>query len=210
MLVVGLTGGIASGKSTVANHLRSLGAYVVDCDRIARQVVEPGQPALAAIVEEFGPEMLQGDGSLNRRRLGELVFREPDLRRRLEEITHPYILARMDQEIAKHADGSDVPVIVDVPLLYEQNLAGRFDRVIVVYAPESLQLERLMRRDGLSRDEAWRRIRAQMPMEEKRQLADYVLDNRGGLEALKTQVETLWKELKLIAHRTHCPRSKEG
>jgi dephospho-CoA kinase len=116
----------------------------------------------------------------------------------------------MDQEIAKHADGSDVPVIVDVPLLYEQNLAGRFDRVIVVYAPESLQLERLMRRDGLSRDEAWRRIRAQMPMEEKRQLADYVLDNRGGLEALKTQVETLWKELKLIAHRTHCPRSKEG
>ncbi|HHV44724.1 MAG TPA: dephospho-CoA kinase [Firmicutes bacterium] len=210
MLVVGLTGGIASGKSTVANHLRSLGAYVVDCDRIARQVVEPGKPALAAIVEEFGPEMLQGDGSLNRRRLGELVFREPDLRRRLEEITHPYILARMDQEIAKHADGSDVPVIVDVPLLYEQNLAGRFDRVIVVYAPESLQLERLMRRDGLSRDEAWRRIRAQMPMEEKRQLADYVLDNRGGLEALKTQVETLWKELKLIAHRTHCPRSKEG
>ena len=121
MLVDGLTVGIASGKSTVENQLRILGAYVVDCDRIARQVVEPGQPALAAIVEEFGPEMLQGDGILNRRRIGELVFREPDLRRRLEEITHPYILARMDQEIAKHADGSDVPVIVDVPLLMSRS-----------------------------------------------------------------------------------------
>jgi len=204
VLVVGLTGGIASGKSTVAAYLKTLGAPLVDCDIIARKVVERDQPALKAIMQSFGPEVLFSDGSLNRKKLGEIVFSNPALRLKLEEITHPYILAQMQQEIREHTSNSQLPVIVDIPLLYENNLGDMVDLVVLVYAPYEKQLERLMHRDGFDEKVAKLRLKAQMPIEKKRALADYVVDNTGSIEQLKAQVDALWKELKEIANRTHC------
>lgn len=205
MLVVGLTGGIASGKSTAAAYLKTLGAPLVDCDVIARKVVERGQPAFKAIMQSFGSEVLSSDGSLNRKRLGEIVFSNPALRLKLEEITHPFILAHMQQEIREHTANSRLPVIVDIPLLYENNLGNMVDLVVLVYAPYERQLERLMHRDGFDEKVAKLRLKAQMPIEKKRALADYVVDNTGSIEQLKAQVDALWKELKEIANRTHCP-----
>jgi dephospho-CoA kinase len=191
---VALTGGIGSGKSTVAAQLAQRGAIVVDADAIAREVVESGQPALAEIVAEFGPEVLQTDGHLNRARLAELVFADETRLARLNAIMHPRIAAR-SVELLNDAD-PDAIAIYDMPLLVEQGtaaLAG-WDAIIVVDAPDDLRLERLQSR-GLDAEDARRRMEAQAPREARLAIATHVVDNSGDLRALRAQVEDLWSEL---------------
>ncbi|NLN20058.1 MAG: dephospho-CoA kinase [Firmicutes bacterium] len=197
MLVLGLTGGIASGKSTVARMLASLGAEVIDADRLARDVVALGSEALAEIVKEFGPSVLNADGSLNRAALGRIVFADPARRKRLEEITHPRILEEMRRQLQViKAQGEATLIVLDVPLLFETpEILPLCDCTAVVWVPEELQVHRLMQRDGLSRPDALQRIRAQIPLDRKRYLADVVIDNSGSLTATQSQVRSLWLRL---------------
>ncbi len=199
-LLVGLTGGIASGKSTVSRQLAKLGCHVIDADVLAREVVAPGEPALQAIVEAFGPGvLLQPDGTLDRARLGATVFSHPEKRRRLEAITHPAIQARRQAILeVLAARGYDGLVVQDAALLIEVGGAAHVDRLVVVYAAPEVQLDRLMRRDGLDRAEAERRIASQMPLREKVRLAHYVIDNSDSHDETAAQVravyEALWAE----------------
>ena len=200
-LLVGLTGGIASGKSTVSRQLAELGCHVIDADVLAREVVAPGQPAWRAIVEAFGQEVLRPDGTLDRPRLGALVFADAEQRRRLEAITHPAVQARRDAILAElAARGFDGLVVQDAALLIEVGGARRVDRLVVVYADRAVQLERLMRRDGLDRAEAERRVASQMPLAEKVKLAHYVIDNSDSPEETAAQVRAVHAAL-LAEHR---------
>lgn len=206
-LLVGLTGGIGTGKSTVAAMLAARGAVVIDADRLAREVVEPGEPTLARIVEEFGPEVLGPDGRLDRKALGALVFADPARRRRLEALTHPPIRARLDARLEALARaGFRGVVVVDAPLLVESGLHRAMDRLVVVTADEATQLARLMARDGLDRAEALRRIRSQMPLAAKARLADHVIDNSGDRAATEAQVERLWAALEAEGARRAAAR----
>jgi dephospho-CoA kinase len=193
MLKVGLTGGIGSGKSEVAGLLASYGAVVVDADRIAREVVEPGTPGLAALVTEFGPDVLTPDGALDRGRVAALVFAEEGARRRLEAIVHPLVGERSAALIA--AAPADAVVVYDVPLLVEGDLASNFDVVVVVDAPEEVQVRRLAAARGMAEAEARARITAQADREARRTAADVVIDNAGSLEDLHRQVRALWDDL---------------
>jgi len=191
-LNVGLTGGIACGKSTVSRMLEARGAAIVDADRIARDVVSPGRPALLDIRETFGDDVIGADGSLDRKRLGAIVFGDEAARKKLEAITHPRIRAEMKRQIEEwNAKEPGRLVVVDIPLLFESRLDRMFafEDILVVYVPREVQLERLMARDGMSREDAERRIDAQLPIEEKRRLADVVVDNSGTLEETERQVE---------------------
>ncbi|WP_127582875.1 dephospho-CoA kinase [Paenibacillus koleovorans] len=192
---IGLTGGIACGKSTVSAMLVERGANLVDADRIAREVVEPGSPVLVQVAERFGREVLLEDGSLHRKRLGELIFGDEKARKDLEALLHPPIRARMRERMAAfEREQPDKLVVVDVPLLYESDLAHMFEHVLLVYIPEPLQLERLMQRDGISEEQARKRIAAQMPIEDKRALADFVIDNSGTIAQTALQVDKFWQE----------------
>lgn len=192
---IGLTGGIAAGKSTVGRMLTDRGAALIDLDRIAREVVEPGREPLRLIAERFGPAVLNEDGTLNRSRLGEIVFASEEERKALEGITHPAIRAVMRERMeALQREEPKRLVVVDVPLLYESRLQSYFQQVMVVYVPRAVQLERLMERNGLSEAEALRRIDAQMDIEEKRRMADIVIDNSGSQEATEAQVERFWRD----------------
>lgn len=194
-LVVGLTGGIATGKSTVARMFEQLGAAVVSADVVARQVVEPGEPAWGEIKDTFGEEVLAADGTLDRRALGAVVFGDEEARRRLEAITHPRIRERMRRQIDELA-GRGLVVIAEIPLLFESAPARALvDETVVVYVDEDVQEARLMERDGFSRAEARARMAAQKPLAEKAALADWVIDNGRGLEETKAQVERLWRRL---------------
>jgi dephospho-CoA kinase len=191
-LLVGLTGGIASGKSTVSRQLVALGCRVIDADRLAREVVEPGQPAWAAVVETFGREVLLPDQTLDRRRLGALVFADPARRRALEAITHPAITARREATLAAWvAEGFAGLVILDTPLLVEVGLAGQVDRVVVVYVDPATQRERLRGRDALDDAEAARRVGSQMPLADKVRAAHYVVDNSGTPAETEAQVRAI-------------------
>ena len=173
--LVGLTGGIASGKSTVSRQLAALGCRLVDADVLAREVVAPGEPAWRAIVEEFGPDVARPDGQLDRKRLGALVFADPARRKVLEGITHPAIAARRQAILdAWAAEGFDGLVVLDIPLLIEVGAAAHVDRVVLVYAEPEVQLARLMGRDGFDRAEAERRVASQMPLAEKVRHAHFV------------------------------------
>lgn len=195
---IGLTGGIATGKSTVANLLIGRGALLIDLDRIAREVVEPGQPALARIAARFGQAVLQADGTLDRKRLGGIVFADPAERKALEAILHPEIRAVMRSRMTDNERAHpDRLTVVDVPLLYESGLESHFEQVMVVYVPRREQLWRLMERDKLSREEAERRLAAQMDIEEKKKLADIVVDNSGSLAETERQLERIWREMGL-------------
>lgn len=189
---VGLTGGIACGKSTVSKMFEARGAHIVDADRIARDIVMPGQPALREVAEAFGDAVIAADGTLDRARLGSIVFADAAARKRLESILHPRIRAEMKRQM-EHWAATDPGslTIADIPLLFESGLDKLYDfkDVIVVYAPREVQLERLMARDGLSREDAEKRLAAQMPIEEKRVLADVVIDNGGALSETQAQVE---------------------
>lgn len=195
---IGLTGGIACGKSTVANLLVRRGARLIDADQIAREVVLPGSPALGHIVERFGQAVLQEDGSLHRKKLGEIIFADQAARRELEAILHPIIRQSMREQLAsfQQADPEKL-VVVDIPLLYESKLESMVDDVLVVYVPRDIQLERLMTRDGLTVEQAEGRLAAQIPIEEKRALADFVIDNSGTLEQTEREVEAFWKGMGL-------------
>lgn len=188
-LLVGLTGGIATGKSTVADIFRRLSAVVIDADRLARDVVAPGEPALAEIGREFGPDVLHPDGTLDRKRLGAVVFGDAERRRRLEAITHPAIRARFQARLQALADeGFEGLVLFDAPVMIESGGHRAMDRLVVVVADEATQLARLMARDGIGREEALSRIRSQMAVAEKARLADHVIDNSG--ERAATEART--------------------
>ena len=189
-MVVGLTGGIGSGKSTVSRMLADLGAVVIDADQLAREVVEPHEPAFALVVERFGAGVVGPDGRLDRPALGAIVFRDPKARTDLEAITHPAIGVRMAERMAAEA-GTDHVVVLDVPLLVESgrtNTAG----VIVVDCPEELAIERLERDRGMDADEIRRRMAAQATRQERLDRADFVIVNNGSRERLREQVEAAW------------------
>jgi dephospho-CoA kinase len=195
-LLVGLTGGIATGKSTVSTMFGHLGAKIVDADLLAREVVSPGQPALAAIAAEFGPEVLAPDGQLDRKRLGAIVFADPARRKRLEELTHPAIHARQQRILAVHDEEAfDGIVIWDAALMYESGSAARMDRVVVVATDPETQLARLIARDGLAEADARARIASQMPVAEKAKRADYVVDNSGTRADTERQVRDVYARL---------------
>lgn len=189
---IGLTGGIGAGKSSVAKLLAEHGAIVVDADALAREVVAPGTPGLAEVVEAFGRDVLNEDGSLNREALAGIVFNDPEKRRTLEGITHPRIGERT-KELFDSAGPDDV-VVHDVPLLVELNMAGLYEAVIVVEAPDDVRLERLEGR-GLPREKALERIRSQADREARRAVATVVIDNSGDEAALRRRVDEVWEQL---------------
>jgi dephospho-CoA kinase len=194
MLRVGLTGGIGAGKSEVSRRLAAQGAIVIDADLIARKVVAPGTDGLAEVVAAFGPGILAADGSLDRVKLGDLVFAEPDQLARLNAIVHPLVGKRM-----RELEGSAGPaaiVVHDVPLIAENNLADAYDLVVVVDVPPRIQLDRLVRLRGMSREQARARIAAQASREQRLALAGMVVDNSGSLAELDRQVGDLWAELR--------------
>ncbi|HCN26624.1 MAG TPA: dephospho-CoA kinase, partial [Weissella cibaria] len=179
MFKLGLTGGIATGKSTVSTHFKEQHIPVLDADVIAREIVMPGEPALAEIVATFGEEMLLADGTLNRQALGSVVFGNPAKLQQLNAITHPRVQASMRAQIAAHEAAGAPLIVLDIPLLLEGHNAAGADAVMVVSVPEEVQKQRLMARNNLSEEAALKRINSQMPLAEKRQLADYVIDNAG-------------------------------
>jgi dephospho-CoA kinase len=186
-LLVGLTGGIATGKSTVAGMCRALGAEVIDADQLAREVVQPGEPALAAIVREFG-DVLQPDGTLDRKKLGAIVFNDTPRRKRLEAITHPAIRERFLARLqALQADGFEGLVFFDAPVMIESGNYRNMDRLVVVVTDEATQRARLMARDGMTTPEATARMATQMPVTDKAKLADYVIDNSGDRAATQAR-----------------------
>src|SRR5260370_9624340 len=192
MKVLGLTGGIGSGKSMVARMFAQLGPEGIDADQLARDVVEPGEPAREETGTAFGRDILMPDGRLNRGKLARIIFADPAARARLNAITHPRIRERMDAEIAARRSGSGV-LVVGIPLLYENDRTGTVETVIVVLVDPATQLRRLYERDVLTVEEARQRIAAQMALDEKRARADLVIDNNGSREDTRRQVEALYR-----------------
>lgn len=190
---IGLTGGIATGKSTVSALLVSKGALLVDADVIAREVMLPGHPVLAAVAGHFGQAVLLADGTLDRKKLGDIVFRNPSQRQALNDITHPAIRREIREQMESlERDYPDRLVVVDIPLLFESGLEHMFERVMLVYAPRNIQQERLMERNQLNQDEASARIGSQMDIEEKKLKADIVIDNSGNAEQTRRQIDEFW------------------
>lgn len=192
MLRIGLTGGIGAGKSTVAGRLRELGATIVDADLLAREVVEPGTPGLAAVIEAFGSGVLLDDGRLDRPALGRIVFADDEQRLRLNAILHPLIAERSGRLIAEAAD--DSVLVHDIPLLVESGAGGAFDLVMIVHAPEQERLRRLVEDRGMSEHDARARIKAQAGDEERRAAADVWIDNSGSRESTLAQVDAAWQD----------------
>ena len=201
-LRIGLTGGVASGKSTVAAALRARGAAVIDADVLAREVVRPGGPAYQGVVDAFGSSVVGPDGTLDRAVLAARIFADPSARQRLNALTHPHIRRRMADEAARLTAAADHPVIVfDIPLLLDTT-DGRdlnLDGIIVVYADPETRVRRLMARNGVSEDEARRRLAAQVPLEDKKAHATWVIDNSGTPDETQAQVERLWHALSIRA-----------
>jgi dephospho-CoA kinase len=198
-LLLGVTGGIASGKSTVSAMLEELGSPIVDFDQLAREVVEPGEPAYDRIVDYFGSQVVAEDGTLDRKALSDIVFKDMEKRKKLESFTHPAIFERFAERVNGIAARDPNAVIqVAVPLLLELNLQYMFHKILVVHIPAEEQVRRLAERDGISSEEAENILKAQLPIEEKTGYADYVIDNRGPLEETRRQVEALWKRIQDI------------
>jgi dephospho-CoA kinase len=193
MELIGLTGGVGSGKSTVSGFLRELGARVIDADEAARAVVEPGTPGFAAVAAEFGPEFVRA-GRLDRQRLAELVFNDKQALGRLNAIVHPLVREWIAARIAEAADEGLEVAVQDVPLLFENGYEPLFRSTILVYVPEPLQVERLVAR-GMPEADARARIANQLPIDEKRSRATYVIDNRGSRDQTRSQTEKVWTEI---------------
>lgn len=185
--VLGLTGGIATGKTTVVNIFKERGYPIVDGDVIAREVVQPGKEGLVAIVEKFGTEILLENGQLNRKKLGAIIFSDDNKRKQLDSTLGPFIRTEIIKQIEQEKKRNQL-VIADIPLLYEYHYESLVDKVAVVYIPETLQLKRLMARNQLTKEEAFSRIKSQWSIEEKKKKADIVFDNQGTLAETKTQV----------------------
>lgn len=183
MKIIGLTGGIASGKSTVSRALQDLGAIIIDADEVAHAIIEPGKPAWEDIVEHFGTEVLNPDQTIDREKLGAIVFNDPARLQVLNQITHPRVGEQFKQMIKNiKSQQSDAVLFIEVPLLYETHMDRICDEVWVVWVDEETQIQRLMKRDGLSREDALKRIDAQMSLDEKARRADFVIDNRFSVE----------------------------
>ena len=199
MLKVGLTGGIASGKSTVSRIFASFGAKVLDADEVAREVLLPGQPAWTKLRRAFGQEFFHPDGTVKRKQLRKLVFADPEKRSQLNAIVHPEVMKEINRrsEILSSSVQTGV-LLVDVPLLLEVGVANRFDKVVVVYVSKSVQINRLQQRDGISEEEAKQALKAQMALSKKVEQADYVIDNSGTLEETQAQVQRVWQELLVL------------
>ena len=203
MLKVGLTGSIAVGKSFVLGVLAELGCRVLDADRTAREVVEPGTPGLNAVVEAFGGEVLSKDGTLDRSRLGAIVFSEPEKRQRLNSILHPFIITAQNDQLRRwQEEDPKVIAVIDAALMIESGSYRRFDKLIVVHCRPEVQVQRLMSRDAVSREEAGQRIEAQMSQEEKKSYADFLIDTSEGFESARRQTETVFRQLKDLASTT--------
>lgn len=193
---IGLTGGIATGKSTVSSMLIRKGALLVDADVIARDVMLPGHPVLAEVAAYFGQDVIQADGQLDRKMLGEIIFNDDKKRLALNGITHPAIRREIRKQMADYESAyPDRLVVVDIPLLYESELQSLFEKVMVVYVPREQQLRRLMDRDEITEERAESRLNSQMNIEQKKQMADYVIDNSGTLAETSQQVDELWNRL---------------
>ncbi len=195
-LILGITGNIASGKSTIAEGFARLGAVLVDADQLAREVVAPGSPVLQQLVAHFGLDILQTDGSLNRERLGAIIFADPAARQQLNRITHPAIGLLAVERLRQLKNQAGLPLVVyEAPLLFEAGAEGRVDKVLVVKIDPQVQLQRLMLRDNIDESSARQKIQAQMPQEAKLARADYVIDNSGTVAEALRQVEALWGKL---------------
>ena len=195
-LLIGVTGGIASGKTTVTNMLKKLGAPLIDYDIIARQVVEPDMPAWTDIVDYFGRQILNQDRTIDRKALARIVFQDTLKRKKLESFTHPRIHHQFVAQLKKIAKEHPGAIIqVSIPLMIEQTLQHMFHYILVVYVPQEKQIERLMVRDGISEDDSRRILKAQLPIDEKLGYADFVINNAGSIEESKRQVEELWQTL---------------
>ena len=195
MKVVGLTGGIGTGKSTVAVLLRERGATVIDADEATRAVQAPGSEGLRRLVEEFGSGILTAGGELDRARLADIAFRDADARGRLNGIVHPLVREWMADRQRQAAERGDPVVVLDIPLLFESRGAAALQTVVLVYAPEEVAIARLVEQRGMSEEQARARIAAQMPIEEKRRLATHVIENTGSLAELKARVDAVWREI---------------
>jgi dephospho-CoA kinase len=201
-VVIGLTGGIGSGKSTVARMLRELGAVVIDADAIVHELQAKGQPMVGELAEAFGPGILTADGALDRKALGQIVFSDEAARRRLNDIVHPQVGAEFARRLAAAIQANAPLVVLDIPLLFEGRESGRgsaaarsVETTVVVWVPEPVQIERQIARDGCTRAEAEQRVRAQLSLARKRELADHVIDNSGSLEETEQQVRKLFSAL---------------
>ena len=199
---IGLSGGISSGKSTVSKLLAELGATIVDADALVHEMQAAGQPMLEEIRAAFGDEVIREDGSLDRPALGAIVFRDPAKRKTLEKIVQPPVVAEMARRAKVAIDAGEPMVVMDIPLLFEGYRSGtgsaaanRYDATVCVWVPVEVQIERTVSRDGCDRGEAERRVAAQMPIDEKRDMADHVIDNSGTPEETRRQVECLYREL---------------
>ncbi len=208
VIKIGLTGGIASGKSLVSSCFKRLGAYIIDADTIARQVVRPGSKPWKQIVKHFGKEILQEDGSLNRAMLGEIIFRDHSRRDILNNIIHPQVYEKINRDIKRFEDSIEKDqvnkkgldkgkrvVVVDIPLLIETGNIDEFDAIVVVYCDPDRQIERLRKRDNLSEEKARERLRSQMPLKDKLSYTDYTVDNNGTKTETEREVKRIWSEL---------------
>jgi len=201
MRLIGLTGGIATGKSTVDRMLEAHGATVIDADELAREAVRPGEATLERVIERFGEDVSAADGSLDRRRLGKIVFADSDARHDLERITHPRIIELTQERIAGALAGAAPLVVVDIPLLFENAREGMFEGVLLVYAPPDVQVQRLRERNDLDETAARQRLAAQLPVAEKRARATWIIDNSGEDDATQRQVDAWW-DANVVSRRT--------
>jgi dephospho-CoA kinase len=202
MLIVGLTGGVASGKTAVSKVLKEQGAYIIDADRIARELVQPRKPAWKEIIRAFGQEILQEDGSIHRKKLAGKVFADAKQRKRLNRMLHPRIRKEMDRRVKEIGQRDpEAIVVIDAPLLVELGNHRQTDKLIVVTSTRTQQIERLKDRDGANPEEALRIVSSQMPLEEKLKFADFVIRNEGSLEETKRKAREVFKELRKVAHQ---------
>jgi len=207
----GLTGGIASGKSTVAGFLQALGAKVIDADRVGHELFRTSKPIRQEVVAHFGPEILKPTGEIDRERLGSIVFADPRRLSELDSIVHPSVIARLEELTEElSARHPRAVILVDAALIYEAGAADRFAKILVAWCRPEQQIERLMAKTGLSRQDALRRLASQIPAEEKRRRADFVIDCSGSLEVTRAQVEALYPELERLAGETGNSKTETG
>lgn len=196
MIRIGLTGGMGTGKATVARIFRRLGAFVIDADSLAREVIRPGRPVWREIVAAFGGGILKADGSVNRRGLAAIVFSDESRLRMLNSIVHPPVIRAMERKLARmRSEGKYPAAVVNAPLLFEAGLEGAFDAIVVVTCPREEQIRRCVERDGFSEEEIESRLRMQIPLAEKVRRADYVIDNGGSREKTEEQVRQVWRRV---------------
>lgn len=193
-MIIGLTGGIASGKSTVSKILKGAGACVIDADQIVHQLLARNQLVRKQVVDYFGPSIFSAAGGIDRTLLGEIIFADDDKRKQLEQIIHPLVIREMETQLASHQE-REKHIILDIPLLYETKLDYLVEQVWVVYVEPEVQLQRLLNRGQLSKAEAIKRIKTQLPLSEKKEMADLVIDNNGSRRELKAKVLEHWREI---------------